>query len=83
MADAFPKSAAASSESPKLKIYFLPNLLTAGNLFCGKEDGPTDLSLFAKFINCLNEQLISTRAEAQIFPKFAIGIYHNCLVVQK
>ncbi|MEK7684628.1 MAG: CDP-diacylglycerol--serine O-phosphatidyltransferase, partial [Verrucomicrobiota bacterium] len=35
MADAFPKSAAASSESPKLKIYFLPNLLTAGNLFCG------------------------------------------------
>lgn len=35
MPDAFPKSAAASSESPKLKIYFLPNLLTAGNLFCG------------------------------------------------
>ena len=35
MADAFPKSAAASSESPRLKIYFLPNLLTAGNLFCG------------------------------------------------
>ena len=24
----------AESE-PKLKIYFLPNLLTAGNLFCG------------------------------------------------
>src|SRR5476649_1840743 len=23
------------SEEPKLKIYFLPNLLTAGNLFCG------------------------------------------------
>src|SRR5277367_4181191 len=22
-------------ETPKLKIYFLPNLLTAGNLFCG------------------------------------------------
>jgi len=22
-------------ESTKLKIYFLPNLLTAGNLFCG------------------------------------------------
>jgi len=22
-------------QSPKLKIYFLPNLLTAGNLFCG------------------------------------------------
>jgi CDP-diacylglycerol--serine O-phosphatidyltransferase len=25
----------ASGESDKLKIYFLPNLLTAGNLFCG------------------------------------------------
>ncbi|MGA2867642.1 MAG: CDP-diacylglycerol--serine O-phosphatidyltransferase [Verrucomicrobiota bacterium] len=24
-----------TGESPKLKIYFLPNLLTAGNLFCG------------------------------------------------
>jgi CDP-diacylglycerol--serine O-phosphatidyltransferase len=24
-----------SAEPPKLKIYFLPNLLTAGNLFCG------------------------------------------------
>jgi CDP-diacylglycerol--serine O-phosphatidyltransferase len=24
-----------SAETPKLKIYFLPNLLTAGNLFCG------------------------------------------------
>src|SRR5256714_15292820 len=23
------------SGEPKLKIYFLPNLLTAGNLFCG------------------------------------------------
>jgi CDP-diacylglycerol---serine O-phosphatidyltransferase len=29
-----PPSASESSE-PKLKIYFLPNLLTAGNLFCG------------------------------------------------
>lgn len=26
---------AASGEGEKLKIYFLPNLLTAGNLFCG------------------------------------------------
>jgi len=26
---------AESAGSPKLKIYFLPNLLTAGNLFCG------------------------------------------------
>jgi CDP-diacylglycerol--serine O-phosphatidyltransferase len=24
-----------SAETPKLKIYFLPNLLTAGNMFCG------------------------------------------------
>src|SRR5712671_3944433 len=24
-----------TTEPPKLKIYFLPNLLTAGNLFCG------------------------------------------------
>src|SRR3954447_16611735 len=23
------------SNEPKLKIYFLPNLMTAGNLFCG------------------------------------------------
>jgi CDP-diacylglycerol--serine O-phosphatidyltransferase len=32
-----PSSLSASSDSPepKLKIYFLPNLLTAGNLFCG------------------------------------------------
>jgi CDP-diacylglycerol--serine O-phosphatidyltransferase len=28
-------SAAPDSAEPKLKIYFLPNLLTAGNLFCG------------------------------------------------
>src|ERR1700677_4636002 len=26
---------AAAGDSQKLKIYFLPNLLTAGNLFCG------------------------------------------------
>src|SRR5689334_14658581 len=25
----------STSVEPKLKIYFLPNLLTAGNLFCG------------------------------------------------
>lgn len=25
----------AAAEEPRLKIYFLPNLLTAGNLFCG------------------------------------------------
>src|SRR5512133_1780866 len=31
---ASPSPGPASSE-PKLKIYFLPNLLTAGNLFCG------------------------------------------------
>src|SRR5213079_861592 len=32
-----PPSPSRPSESvePKLKIYFLPNLLTAGNLFCG------------------------------------------------
>jgi CDP-diacylglycerol--serine O-phosphatidyltransferase len=32
-----PKEKPAGSESPegKLKIYFLPNLMTAGNLFCG------------------------------------------------
>jgi CDP-diacylglycerol--serine O-phosphatidyltransferase len=28
-------SAGPSNGEPKLKIYFLPNLLTAGNLFCG------------------------------------------------
>jgi CDP-diacylglycerol--serine O-phosphatidyltransferase len=28
-------SAASDSAEPRLKIYFLPNLLTAGNLFCG------------------------------------------------
>src|SRR6266540_1062173 len=27
--------ASPSAEPPKLKIYFLPNLFTAGNLFCG------------------------------------------------
>ncbi len=26
---------AAATEAPRLRIYFLPNLLTAGNLFCG------------------------------------------------
>src|SRR5512140_164447 len=30
-----PSSAANDTVEPKLKIYFLPNLLTAGNLFCG------------------------------------------------
>jgi CDP-diacylglycerol---serine O-phosphatidyltransferase len=29
------KPPASGSAEPKLKIYFLPNLLTAGNLFCG------------------------------------------------
>ena len=29
------KAAGSANESAKLKIYFLPNLLTAGNLFCG------------------------------------------------
>src|SRR5499433_1006802 len=34
---AAPSSPAKPNDSvePKLKIYFLPNLLTAGNLFCG------------------------------------------------
>lgn len=35
MAEIPPKKEPASGESEKLKIYFLPNLLTAGNLFCG------------------------------------------------
>ncbi len=30
-----PSPATDESAEPKLKIYFLPNLLTAGNLFCG------------------------------------------------
>src|SRR5215467_7938559 len=30
-----PKPAPTEAIEPKLKIYFLPNLLTAGNLFCG------------------------------------------------
>ena len=30
-----PLNAARSEPPPKLKIYFLPNLLTAANLFCG------------------------------------------------
>ena len=35
MADQPDKKQAAPVEAEKLKIYFLPNLLTAGNLFCG------------------------------------------------
>jgi CDP-diacylglycerol--serine O-phosphatidyltransferase len=35
MADHPEHPAAPVGEGPKLKIYFLPNLLTAGNLFCG------------------------------------------------
>src|SRR5512146_1735809 len=30
-----PSISPPDSPEPKLKIYFLPNLLTAGNLFCG------------------------------------------------
>src|SRR6266496_6259311 len=30
-----PQPAPNDANEPKLKIYFLPNLLTAGNLFCG------------------------------------------------
>jgi CDP-diacylglycerol--serine O-phosphatidyltransferase len=30
-----PSTPVASAPQPKLKIYFLPNLMTAGNLFCG------------------------------------------------
>src|SRR5215204_1367294 len=32
---ATPTPANGTTDEPKLKIYFLPNLLTAGNLFCG------------------------------------------------
>ena len=35
MAPMTPQSAAAAAAAPKVKIYLLPNLLTAGNLFCG------------------------------------------------
>lgn len=35
MADTPQPPSGALADSPKLKIYFLPNLLTAGNLFCG------------------------------------------------
>ena len=35
MADKPPSPPGAEAETPRLKIYFLPNLLTAGNLFCG------------------------------------------------
>src|ERR1051326_8054807 len=35
MAIESPKPAPQSQTDAKLKIYFLPNLLTAGNLFCG------------------------------------------------
>ncbi len=30
-----PASAESERPQPKVKIYFLPNLMTAGNLFCG------------------------------------------------
>jgi len=30
-----PRPTPESNESPRLRIYFLPNLMTAGNLFCG------------------------------------------------
>jgi CDP-diacylglycerol--serine O-phosphatidyltransferase len=35
MGDGNKKDVSAEPESGKLKIYFLPNLMTAGNLFCG------------------------------------------------
>ena len=35
MADTPQPPSGNPAETPKLKIYFLPNLLTAGNLFCG------------------------------------------------
>jgi len=35
MQDSSPQTPRDNSIEPKLKIYFLPNLLTAGNLFCG------------------------------------------------
>src|SRR3954471_5809062 len=35
MEPGIPKSGLSSDTDAKLKIYFLPNLLTAGNLFCG------------------------------------------------
>ena len=35
MAEALPEPPPDSTAEPKLKIYFLPNLLTAANLFCG------------------------------------------------
>src|SRR5438552_1699129 len=55
------KSKDSASESAKLKIYFLPNLLTAGNLFCGflalTRIVQADINLPEKFNNDIREAL--------------------------
>src|SRR5450432_1131968 len=50
-----PQKSPPDETEPKLKIYFLPNLLTAGNLFCGfvaltkiVEADPTSLEYFGQ-----------------------------------
>ena len=50
-----PQKSPPDESEPKLKIYFLPNLLTAGNLFCGfvaltkiVEADPTSLEYFGQ-----------------------------------
>src|SRR5207244_1933968 len=52
----------SASESAKLKIYFLPNLLTAGNLFCGflalTRIVQADINLPEKFNNDIREALV-------------------------
>lgn len=58
MAESKKSSSAQTAESEKLTIYFLPNLMTAGNLFCGflaltriVEADPDDMDHFIPMIH--------------------------------
>jgi hypothetical protein len=76
MADATPSPADNDAENPysieqASRIYFLPNLMTAGNLFCG----------FAACLRCIEASFIA-RGAAEIagaIPPEAISLYKDAV----
>ncbi len=67
------------AQPPKLKFYFLPNLLTAANLFCG-------FVALTKIVNVSKDDLIDGnfteiyRALFFILLAFIINVFYNRMV---
>jgi CDP-diacylglycerol---serine O-phosphatidyltransferase len=76
MADELPQPADSDSDNPysveqASRIYFLPNLMTAGNLFCG----------FAACMRCIEASFITREAAeaTAMIPADAIALYQSAV----